>query len=243
MNCQEPDKYCNTEPNITAGDNNMPTRRASTPSTSKHVIRQTKQNSCEKNRVEPFQAEKTALKHRSRSHAVNVRRMTQSSGRGRAYTTRVSFRVSVDVYRLLKGSVPNVSGFVRKVVYEAVQRLPVYYSMEEFQLEVEIARLADELGKVHRWQSLLLKHGSYAEAYLQKLKGGIVRDRKPHYLPEPPPFVKPEELLVVEDIVKYREKLAKQLVDKLNRVMQLKLSKSRDHMTNKPGKEVKTKHE
>ena len=81
---------------------------------------------------------------------------------------------------------------------------------------------------VHRWQKLVLKHGSYAGAYLQKLKGGIVRDRKPHFLPEPPPFIKQEELVIVSNIVEYREKLAKQLVELLDRLMELKMSRSRD---------------
>jgi len=50
-------------------------------------------------------------------------------------------------------------------------------------------------------------------------------------LPEPPPAVKPEELVVVEEIVKYREALAKRLVQLVNRLMELKLSKSRDTHT------------
>jgi len=134
----------------------------------------------------------------------------------------------VEVFVLLRECVPNLSVFMRRLVFSALERLPVYFEMEEFWLELEVARLTDELEKVHRWQKLVLKHGSYAEAYLQKLKGGIVRDRKPHFLPEPPPFVKPEELVTVSDIVKYRETLAKRLVQLLNRLMELKLSKSRD---------------
>ncbi len=53
-------------------------------------------------------------------------------------------------------------------------------------------------------------------------------DRRPFHVPEPPPVIKPEELVTVEDIVKYREKLAQQLIGLLNRLMTLKLSKSRD---------------
>jgi len=136
----------------------------------------------------------------------------------------VCFRLPVEVYFLLRESVPNVSGFLRRLVCSALERLPAYFEMEEFRLELEVSRLIEELEKVHRWQKLVLKHGSYAEAYLQELKGGVVRDRKPHFLPKPPPFVKPEELVTVSDIIKYREKLAKQLVQLLNRIMELKLS-------------------
>jgi len=161
------------------------------------------------------------------SASRSVKRLTPVRSRsGRAKI--VGFRLPVEVYVLLKECVPNVSEFLRKLVLDALEKLPVYFEMEEFRLELEVARLTEELEKVHRWQKLVLKHGSYAEAYLQKLKGGIVRDRKPHFLPEPPPFVKPEELVTVSDIVKYRETLAKKLVQLLNRLMELKLSKSRD---------------
>lgn len=131
------------------------------------------------------------------SSSKRVIRMTPRRRSGRA--SRVSFRLPVEVYVLLRRSVPNVSGFLRRLVLDALERLPVYFEMEEFRLEVEVARLTEELEKVHRWQRLVLKHGSYAEAYLQELKGGVVRDRKPHFLPKPPPFVRPEELVTVED--------------------------------------------
>lgn len=201
---------------------------------------------------ETMKKPKHTTKASTPSPSDSVKRLTRRSRSGRGYTSFVGFRLSRGVAVLLRESVPNVSGFLRKVVCEAVEKLPVYFSMEEFKLEVEIALLADELEKVHRWQSLVLKHGSYAEAYLEKLKGGLVQDRRPHFLPEPPPFVKPEEIVVVEDIVKYREKLARQLLVKVNRVMQLKnaslpaeeslreyagkkkRSKSRGHMTKKP---------
>ena len=183
--------------------------------------------------------QKTCGNTTSSSTSRSVKRYTplrRRSGRAKI----VGFRLPEEVYVLLKECVPNVSGFLRKLVFDALERLHVYFVMEEFQIEIEVACLTEELEKVHRWQKLVLKHGSYAEAYLQKLKGGIVRDRKPHFLPEPPPFVKPEELVTVSDIVKYREALAKRLVQLLNRLMELKLSKSRDthalaYATNKRG--------
>ncbi|MCK4478863.1 hypothetical protein KAU88_10135 [Candidatus Bathyarchaeota archaeon] len=162
----------------------------------------------------------------------SVLRNTHSSRRSRALTT-VSFRLPFWVHVLLKENVLNVSGFLRSVVYSSLEELPVYLEFEEVKLEVEVTRLTEELEKVHRWQKLLLKHGSYAEAYLEELKGGLVRDRKPFYLPRPPPSVKPEELVTVSDIVKYREKLAKRLVGLLNRLMELKLSKPRDAQNKK----------
>ncbi len=163
----------------------------------------------------------------SSSASKLVRRPILTRGRG-SRAKKVSFRLPVGVAVLLSEHIPNISLFLRTLVYDALEKLPVYLEMEEFRLELEVTRLAEELEKVHRWQKLVLKHGSYAEAYLQKLKGGIVRDRKLHFLPEPPPFVKPEELVTVSDIVKYREALAKRLVQLLDRLMELKLSRSRD---------------
>ena len=161
------------------------------------------------------------------SASKSVRRPTLFSRRS-GRVKKVSFRLPDEIAVLLREHFPNASEFLRGLVYSALGHLPVYLEMEEFWLEFEVSQLTDELEKVHRWQKLVLKHGSYAEAYLRKLKGGIVRDRKPHFLPEPPPFVKPEELVTVSDIVKYREALAKRLVQLLNRLMELKLSKSRD---------------
>ena len=181
----------------------------------------------------------TPMNHSNRATSPTatqgVIRNTPSSSRSRALTT-VCFRLPVGVSLLLKESVPNVSSFIRGLTFDALERLPVVFEMEEYRLEVEVARINEELEKVHHWQKMLLKHGSYAEAYLEKLKGGIVLDRRPFHVPEPPPLIKPEELVTVEDIVKYREKLAKQLIGLLNRLMALKLSKSRDtELTGKGG--------
>ncbi|MEM2631659.1 MAG: hypothetical protein QXE00_03760 [Candidatus Bathyarchaeia archaeon] len=96
------------------------------------------------------------------------------------------------------------------------------FEQEQFRLEVEVACLVEELRTVHCWQKTVLKHGSYAEAYLKQLKGGLVYDRKPYYSAKPLPEVKPQELRTVEAIVEYREALAKQLVEKLNRLITLK---------------------
>lgn len=170
------------------------------------------------------------------SASKSVRRRTLPSSSRRS--AKISVRLPVGVYVVLKDTVPNVSGFVRELVVDGLEKLPILFEIEEYKLEIEVARLTGELEKVHRWQKLLLKHGSYAEAYLEQLKGGIVIDRRPFHLPSPPPAIKAEELLTVSDIVKYREKLAKQLVALLNRLMELKLSKSRDTQTT--GKEVIT---
>lgn len=197
------------------------------------------------NKNRPKNANKTSYEASPSTSSKSVIRNTLLRGRsGRA--KMVSFRLPFEVYVLLRENVPNVSGFLRRLVFSALERLPTYFEIEEFRLELEVAELTEELEKVHRWQKLVLKHGSYAEAYLQELKGGVVRDKKPYFLRKLPPFVKPEELVTVEDIVRYREKLAKRLVQLLRRLMELKLSRSRDthactHATTK--REVKLGHE
>lgn len=128
----------------------------------------------------------------------------------------------MNVYVLLRENAVNVSGLLRRLVYEFLEKLPSYLEMEEFRLELEVARLSEELERVHRLQRQILKHGSYAEAYLKELRGGLVVDRQPFYVQKPRPEVKPEELLTVQAIVEYREALAKQLVRKVNRLLQLK---------------------
>jgi len=159
------------------------------------------------------------------SSSKSVIRNTYSSRRSRAFTASVSVRLPVEVAELLRKSVPNVSGFVRKVVVEGLECLPVWFEVEEFRLEVEAAWLINELQVLHRYQKNVLKHGSYAEAYLKQLKGGLVVDRKPFHVREPRPDVKPEEKELVEKIVVLREDLAKQLMQKLNRLVELKKSR------------------
>ena len=169
----------------------------------------------------------TTKKQPSPSASKNVKRLTlSSSGRGRPPSRFVGFRLPLPLWELLRRSVPNVSALLRRLVIDFLERLPGYLELEEFRLELEVARIGEELERVHRLQRLILKHGSYAEAYLQELKGGIVWDRKPHYLPKGVrPELKPEELLTVSDIVQYREALAKLLVEKTARLIQLKKSK------------------
>jgi hypothetical protein len=156
------------------------------------------------------------------SASTRVKRYTQSSSRRRQPNTMVCFRLPHSVLDFLQENVPNVSGTCRKLVFDYVEQLPGYWIVEEFRLEVEVARLIDELEDLHRWQNAVLKHGSYAEAYLQKLKGGIVQDRKPFNVREPAPEVKVEEKKLVEKIVALREAIAVELTEKLNRLVELK---------------------
>ena len=145
-----------------------------------------------------------------------------SSGSCRTPSVVVRVRLPLNVFEVLKSSVSNVSGFIRGLVLDGLQRLPWVFENEMFRLEVEVACLVEELHTVHGWQKAVLKHGSYAEAYLKQLRGGVILDRKPFHLAKPPAEIKPEELQTVQSIVEYREALTRQLVEKLNRLVELK---------------------
>ena len=146
-----------------------------------------------------------------------------SSRRGSSqYSVKVQFRLDSAVYGMLRKAVPNVSMFLRKLVYDAVEDLPSYFECEELRLEVEVSQLCEELHRVHGYSKALLKHGSYAQAYLQSLKGGRVVDTKPYYQRDVPPEVSKVELKTVEEVVEYRELLAARLNEKLKRLVELK---------------------
>jgi len=117
-----------------------------------------------------------------------------------------------------------MSVFLRRLVLDALERLSVHSEFEELRLELEVAQLAEELNNLQRWGSLLLKHGSYAEAYLSEVRGGVVFDRKPYFYSRSPrrPAAKPEEIATVSDLVELREKLSKELNRVLRRLIDLK---------------------
>ncbi|MEM3824240.1 MAG: hypothetical protein QXH87_04830 [Candidatus Bathyarchaeia archaeon] len=158
----------------------------------------------------------------SASKNVGIPYTKRSGGRSRHYNVKVQFRLDGGVYGVLRRCVPNVSMFLRRLVYDAVERLPTIFECEELRLEVEVAMLCDELRRVHGYQTALLKHGSYAKSYLEKLRGGVIVDRKPFHIREPLPEISKQELETVQQVVEYRELLAQKLNLKLKRLMELK---------------------
>ena len=159
----------------------------------------------------------------STSASNHVLRSTQSSSRRRSqYGVKVQFRIDSSVYGVLRRAVPNLSEYMRKLIYDAARKLPSYCENEEIRLEVEVAQLVEELHRFHYYSKALLKHGSYAQAYLQSLKGGRVVDTKPYYQRDVPPEVSKVELKTVESVVEYRELLAARLNERLKRLVELK---------------------
>jgi hypothetical protein len=151
-----------------------------------------------------------------------VQSTNRSSRRGSLYGVKVQFRLDSRVYGVLRRAVPNLSEYMRKLVYDASKNLPSHCECEEVRLEVEVAQLVEELHRFHGYSKALLKHGSYAQAYLLSLKGGRVVDTKPFFQREVPPEVSKVELKTVESVVEYRELLAARLNEKLKRLVELK---------------------
>ena len=54
-------------------------------------------------------------------------------------------RLPVGVMMVLRETVPNISGFVRGLVVDGLQRLPIVFEVEEYQLEVQVTQLTGEL--------------------------------------------------------------------------------------------------
>ena len=149
---------------------------------------------------------------------------TSSSRRGRQPSRLVVFRLPVGVYRLLRENVGNLSEFLRCCVYEKLQSLPFWFECEEFRLRMEIAELERLMEDLKRRGTMLLKHGSYCEDYVRKVKGQlIVFDRKPYFTigEKPRPPAKPEEIATIEELAELRENLSKIYNRKVKRLIQL----------------------
>ena len=74
----------------------------------------------------------TSKRRPSSSASKSVGRPTLCSGSSRQPSVVVRVRLPAGVYRLLRESVPNVSGCLRRLVIEFLERLPSYLEMEEF---------------------------------------------------------------------------------------------------------------
>jgi len=97
---------------------------------------------------------------------------------------------------------------------------------EELRLEAEIDILIQSLDRVHRDQKAVLRHGSYALAYMKELKGldvkRYVTDAPPYNAKHERPSLTAKELELVEKMVIYRRALAEELHEKLDKRMDLR---------------------
>ncbi len=79
------------------------------------------------------------------------------------------------------------------------------------------------MDKLQEYHSTLLRHGSYAKQYLDRLKDGIIVTHKPfQYSKSGQLALTKEEQQLVDETVKLREELAKQYAEKLGELLSLK---------------------
>lgn len=101
---------------------------------------------------------------------------------------------------------------------------------EVLRLGAEIDAVRADLDRMHRLQSSLLKHGSYASAYLDELVGvdakRIVVDLPPYNRRRERPEISEDEMAVVVKIVGYREGRIKELLGKLDKLVELKAKRA-----------------
>ncbi|MEM3601348.1 MAG: hypothetical protein QXN87_01590 [Candidatus Bathyarchaeia archaeon] len=150
----------------------------------------------------------------------------ESSSGSRNYgnkTTTITIRIPVWLYeRLKKKGILNISNFVRKLL---VMEIEGEQSREE-ELESQLENLKIEMEKLQNYHSTLLKHGSYAKEYLEKLKDGTMITHKPFSYSKPGQLaLSKEEQELVDETVKIREELAKQYGKKLKELLTLKRSR------------------
>jgi hypothetical protein len=135
-------------------------------------------------------------------------------------TTTITIRIPLWLLQRLKEKgVSNISKFARKLMLQEVEGELTKEEEIEYQLDV----LREEMTKLHNYHKTLLAHGSYAKDYLEKLKDGNVVTHKPFsYSKSQNLTLSREELELVEETVKLREKLSNQYCEKLKELLKLK---------------------
>lgn len=157
-------------------------------------------------------------------HSQCVTHKSSSGSRDyRSKTTTITIRIPVWLYeRLKEKGILNVSNFVRRLLIMEIEG----NLTKEAEIEAELEQLKTEMGKLQNYHSTLLKHGSYAKDYKEKLKDAFIVSHKPfHYSKTHSPSVRIEEIQLVEETVELREKLSKQYREKLKELLELKKKK------------------
>ena len=135
-------------------------------------------------------------------------------------TTTITVRIPVWLHkRLNEKGIVNISGFVRKLI---IMETEGELSREE-EIEAQLERLKEEMEKLQNYHSTLLKHGSYAREYVEKLKDGTIETHRPFHYSKPRQLaLSKEEQELVSEAVKLREELNEQYKEKLREWLALK---------------------
>jgi hypothetical protein len=154
--------------------------------------------------------------------------VTHESSRSRINNKSITISIRIPFWllqRLKEKGVSNVSNFARKLMLQEVES----ELTKEEELEYELQMLKEEMTKLHKYHKTLLTHGSYAKDYIEKLKDGNIVTHKPFYYSKPSNLtLSKEELELVDETVKLRQRLTKQYCEKLSMLLKLKDKKFGD---------------
>jgi len=147
--------------------------------------------------------------------------MSYRRSRSRNKSTTISVRVPVWLYEKLREKVQNISQFVRKLLI-----LELEGELTEEELEAKLNFLREEMDKLQEYKNTALKHGSYAEEYLNDLKDKQMVSHNPfYYSKKSTPTLKPEEQNIVEETTRLRNLLAQEYQQTLKRLIEIKRMK------------------
>lgn len=143
-----------------------------------------------------------------------------SGSRKYSKSVSISIRIPFWLYKKLKEKgVSNFSKFIRKLI---LMDIGGELTKEE-ELETELEQLKEEMDKLQKYHSTLLRHGSYAKDYLEKLKDGSIVTHKPfHYFKPGQLALSKEEQELVDQAVKLREELNKKYKEKFREWLLIK---------------------
>jgi hypothetical protein len=169
-------------------------------------------------------------------HTTCVTHESSSCSRYGSKTTTITIRVPLWLFQKLKEKgVQDISRFVRQFL---VREIHSGFSEEEG-LEYELQTLKDEMSNLQEHHTTLLKHGSYAKDYLNKLKDGVSVTHKPFtYSKAQTPTLSQEEIGLVNETVNLREELARQYCSKLKQLLEVKKQRYRFGRKDKAASEI-----
>jgi serine/threonine protein kinase HipA of HipAB toxin-antitoxin module len=122
-------------------------------------------------------------------------------------TTTISVRLENAWFHKLKqkAGTTTLSDYIRKLIFENLKQELTRKEVIEFQLE----ELKLEMKRWHDYQKTLLKHGSYAQKYLEKIHDQQTVTHPP-FSQHRGSIIKPEEFHDLDRIILKREELNKE---------------------------------
>jgi predicted CopG family antitoxin len=133
-------------------------------------------------------------------------------------TTTISVRLDNAWFHKLKqkSGTATLSDYIRKLIFENLKQELSRKETIEFELE----QLKAEMRKWHDYQKTLLKHGSYAQKYLEKIHDSQSVTHPP-FTQHRGSIIKPDEMNDLDRIVLKREELNKKFHELLKELLDM----------------------